>query len=1388
MWDRHDPDYGDLDEPLAKGAQEAFRIDPDGRGYVQEMAIPWKLLTRDGHALKAGDTMSLAIGVNWGSAAAVRTQADYTPPEHRYVDLINPDNPQRDFIWNNVKAWGTVKFLPRGKLAPSPSLAQLSLVEQEIKREYSTEGPVALRYQMPYDGAATLVIEKPDGTRVRNLIADYPRKAGPQVDCWDGTDDDGHPVPPGPYRVRGLCHQPLDLLYEFAYGNPGNPPYANAAGTGSWLANHDNPMAVTADERRIYIAAPQSEGATTLLATDYSGQRQWGHGNISGGMIARQGKYLYMLVGGAMYAPFVPEGEVHVARLDPASGKYMPFADGKYSRKIAEIPADWSHWPGYKPSRPEGELVAAHGYDAAWCLRQTLGLAAANGRLYASLFHQGQIVVVDPEKGQAVGQIAIEHPAGLAADTSGAVYALSGRRLVKITPDGTQSVLVAEGLSAPVGLAADTQGNLYVSDWGAAMCVKVFSPQGQLLRTIGRVGGRPLAGAYDPRGMFRPWGLAIDSRNRLWVAEYDKSPRRISVWNAATGEFLREFCGTTYYGAVGAYVNAINPRQAFVMGNTCELDWDKGLWRVTGTLLRPTCPEESFGGMDREGLKLEVRRHQGRDLLLATGGHVNWIAELGPSGAKPLAAMGSTAAFWSIGHAWPDLVLKQFTANSEKFKDLKARMPGMFNGRGPAYPYLGFLMQTPWVKSQFLWVDENGDGRIQESEIHFYSHDELGNLPLSASWRSGFGPDLSVYNATFHHDGTGWNLELWKLPITRWTSAGVPIYDVKSAERIASVPSRSGAGPSTWTDSQGNTLTIEGGVLRMFSSKGKLLWTYPSPWTGVGGSHSAPRCKRGRTIGENYVLGSARVNAHVGEIFAINANLGERYLLTTDGLYLASLFQDGRGAPDSLPETPRRGMSINGCSAGGESFGGEFFRNPLDGKVYLGGSVASCREASVIARVTGLESTRRLPTATFDFTPAEHAQAARLLALRAQREAAAKSLAIGRPKKPQAGVPNQEAFDWNNDRRVARWSFDPRHAAEASWTYDAENLYLCVRGVTDDSPMLNGGNDVRTLFKTGDAIEFELRTQPNRDDKEVIPGDLRLLVSVFEKKPVAVLYRYRVPGTTQPVPFTSPVGTTLIDQVEVLHDAQIAIDRSPAGYSVRVAVPLKDLAILAGGGQELPRRHRSGLLRQDGQHRRVAHVLGQPRDRHGQRPLYRGQDRARHLGPLHRRGVKIMGNWNRSAAANRAGLGLASCLLLSGLVGIIGNPLAAAAEGQWQGVTYPRAAAEPSPSAHFFVTDTGGSGGGFGRGDPHHHLCSIDFWNRRLGWACGYGGVFKSEDGGLSWTRMKPVGGWVHVRLASPQDVWLLESTWVDRRRRGTPLAQHGCRAKLAGSASRKHD
>ena len=276
MWDAKDADFRELDDALAAGAKEAFCKDADGKGYVQEIALPWKLITRDGHALKAGDRMLMGLELFWGSVKA----NDW--PEHRCVDLINPQRPMGEFFWTSPEVWA-LALLDHGKLEPSPTIRQLSDAQRQAAMLYQTAGPVAINYEVPTDGGVTLVIEKPDGQRVRNLISDYPRSAGKNTDFWDGADDAGRLVPPGDYRVRGLCHGPLDLLYDFAYGNPGNPPYDNSKGTGGWLSCHENPLTVAADGERVYIAAPQSEGATSVMAADYQGRRQWGIPNISRG-------------------------------------------------------------------------------------------------------------------------------------------------------------------------------------------------------------------------------------------------------------------------------------------------------------------------------------------------------------------------------------------------------------------------------------------------------------------------------------------------------------------------------------------------------------------------------------------------------------------------------------------------------------------------------------------------------------------------------------------------------------------------------------------------------------------------------------------------------------------------------------------------------------------------------------------------------------------------------------------------------------------------------------------------------------------------------------------------------------------------------------------------
>ncbi|NOY81841.1 MAG: hypothetical protein GXP31_12670 [Kiritimatiellaeota bacterium] len=1152
---------GKIDDAVGQGVELAFRKDADGRGYVQEMRIAWKLLRRDGRRYRAGELLRMGIECFWGDATGFRW------PEHRFADLVNPDNPQREFFWANHRAWGTLRFLDHGNLSPSPSVRQVSKIEELRRLRYGTHGPAAIHYKLPADGSVTLVIEKPDGVRVRNLISDYPRRKGKNVDYWDGCDDAGRLVSPGTYRVRGLWHGPFDALFQFCYGSPGDPPWETADGRGGWLADHVPPMDVAAGADRVYAACPMSEGGSTVVAVDARGRKLWGTGRIPGGMLARHGQYLYMLGGGDHDAPGAHAGEIRLMRLDPATGKFVNFPDGKSQHLVAEYPKDRS----LSPREPEGVSVARGLYDAAWLHHEAPGLAAAGDRLYVSLFYEDRIAVIDPATGNRTGEIAISGPVGLAGGPDGRLYAVSGKQVVRIEEDGQGVPVVTSGLDAPIGLAVAPNGSIYVSDWGGAMCVKVFAPDGRFLRSVGRPGGRPLQGPYDPRGMFRPRGLTVDARGRLWVAEYDYSPKRISVWDAAEGRFLREFCGPAWYAATECAVNRLRPDQAFCMGNVLDLDWRKGRWRVAGTLWRPTRPGALLGPRG-EGLFFDVVRRDGRDLLVASRSYGYFcVSELkGDGSARPLAAFGTVAAFLNEGRL-PDLVVRRLWDDPAQLAWARQQAPDLFAGTPHGNAHVNPRRQLyrlerdaerrgKPMRSQFIWADANGDGLVQEDEIRFHTIEEAGGVVLRCEWRFGYTRDLTVYVTSRNRDGKGMT-RVWRLPVRRWNAVGAPVYDIRDTRRVVCEKPLWFLN-SVWADHEGNVLLNES-PMKMYTAEGRLLWTYPNAWPGVHGSHRAPKDRRGLLIGPLKVIGSVMLDG-VGELFCMNGNMGKAFLMTSDGLYVGSLFRDCRSAPDAMPDPPRRGVSINGTSAGAEWFGGEFFRNPKDGKVYIGSTQA--REAVVLSEVIGLDTVARLPAQTITFSNTQYAAAEKLLAAAAGKAAEQRVMQV-RPLLgvSRRGAPAENRFSWSG-KNAARWQFDDRHRAEAAWTFDKDNLYICFR-VADDTPMINNGKEATQLFKTGDAVVFELRTVPGSPGLPVRPGDIRLLFSVFDGNPVGVLYRYKVPGAKKTAAFASPGQKIGIDEIRVLSDAQIAVDRRVDGYSLRASVPLAALGFQPRSGQ-----------------------------------------------------------------------------------------------------------------------------------------------------------------------------------------------------------------------------
>ena len=56
---------GGLKDAKTEGAQQAFLKNDDGKGYTQEIAIPWKLLKKDGVEVKPGSRVLMTLEPNF---------------------------------------------------------------------------------------------------------------------------------------------------------------------------------------------------------------------------------------------------------------------------------------------------------------------------------------------------------------------------------------------------------------------------------------------------------------------------------------------------------------------------------------------------------------------------------------------------------------------------------------------------------------------------------------------------------------------------------------------------------------------------------------------------------------------------------------------------------------------------------------------------------------------------------------------------------------------------------------------------------------------------------------------------------------------------------------------------------------------------------------------------------------------------------------------------------------------------------------------------------------------------------------------------------------------------------------------------------------------------
>jgi len=965
---------------------------------------------------------------------------------------------------------------------------------------------IVIRFNQPMDGKASIVVEDEAGNRIRNLVSGRPMSKGTHEIVWDGLDDEGNAVSPGTYTWRAISHPGITPQYLFSFCNDGTPPWRTGSGKDMWGPDHSNLVEAVAGSEWTFLAGNVAESGYAIVAVDARGVKQMHYNPVHGtGLgkvaLATDDTYLYAAHDGMAWGQRIDKSKpdwkasykLTITRFDIRSGRVVDFPGRRRTLLVDSV----EFGPGSANPHASGMSLG--------------GLEVLGGKLYVADHFRNRVVVLDAATGNRERELRLNAP-GAIRKRGGQLLAVSGRSVVSLDPaTGTTATVIREGAADPAGLAVGPDGSIFISD-RSTHTVRVFDAAGRQVREIGKRGG-PYKGAWDSERMVNPRGLAVSANGWLWVTEDRNTPKRVCAWDLNSGRIVKEKYGPTNYGASGAGFDSADHTRWIGQGTQWKLDFDKHTARPTSIL----------GGLFGAS-NYEFVRKDGRTFLICFGGYTT-ISELLPDGTrKDLAMVASTHRF-CFGMRWnppPEFI--------EAFNRAYPNRIGKHSDKGPGV----------------LWVDRNGDGRLQVDEFDFSTEaDDFAG----AYWGHDF------YDLTIRVPArVGGKVRLVTLEPDGYYPGGAPRYPRLNDACKAGVPIDLAHNHlETSVDRFGNLVCNSDPRMKCFAPNGRLLWSFPNRWTGVHGSHNAPLPETGVMQGALYFLGMAPFDDKA-DVFIMNGNHGRFFVLTSDGIYLDEMFKD-----------VRMGASVDAYLIGGECFGGFFGRADDDGNYYLQSGHTDYR----IFRIDGLRQARR-SSGTITVTPAQVVAA----------ENAIKRVAAGASEAKRTRVPfaapaptiDGNPADWPPAPAVS-WDKDGRFPVTVRLAWDDALLYLCYE-VQDDSPWVNNGNDWTLLFKTGDCIDLQLGTDPAANPNRLKPvqGDLRLLIAPTDGKqqePTAVLYRYVVPGTTEPVLFSSPWRNVKVDSVAILDTARIAVSKGPRSYCVEASIPLADLGMAPPAGTTL---------------------------------------------------------------------------------------------------------------------------------------------------------------------------------------------------------------------------
>jgi hypothetical protein len=449
-----------------------------------------------------------------------------------------------------------------------------------------------------------------------------------------------------------------------------------------------------------------------------------------------------------------------------------------------------------------------------------------------------------------------------------------------------------------------------------------------------------------------------------------------------------------------------------------------------------------------------------------------------------------------------------------------------------------------------LWCDENGDSQRQPNEVTMVD----GFIRLTG-WYMNMAPDMTFYEMQ-NRSSPG------QFKVTGFTACGAPKYDLAHPVKLPAIGLGSTDGRLLLQGSEESVIHCWD---RCFDiATGKLLWSYPDTFCGVGGSHVAPPPEVGLMRGSYTPCGTAALPKPLGNIWVIPTNLGEWHILTEDGFYLTHLFQSN---PMKVrwPEKAVPGARMDDCPCGGgqEDFGGSIACTK-EGKLYLQAGASGFWNVEV----TGLDQVQAMHGERVSLSEADVKTA---LAFHDDYLQAA----VGKPvltiKKMTPKFTG--AFDGDfQGAEMIRYKKQDDATVRSAVAWDDRNLYVAWE-VVDDTPWVNGATDPAQMYLGGDTVDLQLGADPNADKnrEEAQQGDLRLSIGNFQGRPTAVLYR-KVSDAKKPMVFNSGVVKSYsMDFVDVvsLENIKVNVNSAAKCYLVEAAIPLATLGLRPAAGLTL---------------------------------------------------------------------------------------------------------------------------------------------------------------------------------------------------------------------------